>query len=158
MQLSAFLGALLSGGSIIDLDGTVFVQLAMFFIAFIALYVLVFKPMVALLDARDVAIEGAKDEAKHLDAEVLEKQASFEAQLKRVQSTAGEERERLRAEGQELERKLLETVRVETTQLLNDAKTQLDSESVTARSELVAQRPELARIIASRVLGREVQG
>ncbi|MEY4510080.1 MAG: hypothetical protein RLZZ450_2202 [Pseudomonadota bacterium] len=158
MQLSAFLGALLSGGSIIDLDGTVFVQLAMFFIAFIALYVLVFKPMVALLDARDVAIEGAKDEAKHLDAEVLEKQASFEAQLKRVQSTAGEERERLRAEGQELERKLLETVRVETTQLLNDAKAQLDSESVTARSELVAQRPELARIIASRVLGREVQG
>jgi F-type H+-transporting ATPase subunit b len=158
MQLSAFLGALLSGGSIIDLDGTVFVQLAMFVIAFIALYVLVFKPMVALLDARDVAIEGAKDEAKHLDAEVLEKQASFEAQLKRVQSTAGEERERLRAEGQELERKLLETVRVETTQLLNDAKAQLDSESVTARSELVAQRPELARIIASRVLGREVQG
>jgi F-type H+-transporting ATPase subunit b len=158
MQLSAFLGALLSGGSIIDLDGTVFVQLAMFFIAFFALYVLVFKPMVALLDARDLAIEGAKDEAKHLDAEVLEKQASFEAELKRVQGTAGEDRERLRAEGQELERKLLETVRVETTQLLNDAKTQLDSESVVARNELVAQRPELARIIASRVLGREVQG
>jgi F-type H+-transporting ATPase subunit b len=158
MQLSAFLGVLLSGGSIIDLDGTVFVQLAMFFIAFLALYVLVFKPMVALLDARDLAIEGAKDEAKHLDAEVLEKQASFEAQLKRVQSTAGEERERLRAEGQELERKLLETVRVETTQLLNDAKVQLDSETVAARNELVAQRPELARIIASRVLGREVQG
>lgn len=158
MQLSAFLGVLLSGGSIIDLDGTVFVQLAMFFIAFFALYVLVFKPMVALLDARDLAIEGAKDEAKHLDAEVLEKQASFEAELKRVQSTSGEERERLRAEGQDLERKLLETVRVETTQLLNDAKTQLDSEAVLARSELTAQRPELARIIASRVLGREVQG
>jgi len=158
MQLSAFLGALLSGGSIIDLDGTVFVQLAMFFVAFVVLYVLVFKPMVALLDARDLAIEGAKDEAKHLDAEVLEKQASFEAELKRVQGTAGEERERLRAEGQELERKLLETVRVETTQLLNDAKAQLDTESATARSELVAQRPELARIIASRVLGREVQG
>ena len=158
MQLSAFLGALLSGGSIIDLDGTVFVQLAMFFIAFFALYVLVFKPMVALLDARDLAIEGAKDEAKHLDAEVLEKQASFEAELKRVQSTAGEDRERLRAEGQELERKLLETVRVETTQLLNDAKAQLDSESAVARNELIAQRPELARIIASRVLGREVQG
>jgi F-type H+-transporting ATPase subunit b len=154
MQLSAFLGALLSGGSIIDLDGTVFVQLAMFFVAFVVLYGLVFKPMVALLDARDLAIEGAKDEAKHLDAEVLEKQASFEAQLKRVQGTAGEDRERLRAEGQELERKLLETVRVETTQLLNDAKAQLDTESVAARGELVRDRPELARIIASRVLGR----
>jgi len=158
MQLSAFLGVLLSGGSIIDLDGTVFVQLAMFFIAFVVLYLLVFKPMVALLDARDLAIEGAKDEAKHLDAEVLSKQATFETELKRVQGTAGDERERLRAEGQELERRLLETVRVETTQLLNDAKAQLDTESATARSGLVARWPELARILVSRVLGREVQG
>ena len=47
MQLSAFLSAVLSGGSIIDLDGTLFVQLAMFFVAFGLLYVLVFKPMVA---------------------------------------------------------------------------------------------------------------
>ena len=38
MQLSALLAALLSGGSIIDLDGTVFVQAAMFFIAFGVLY------------------------------------------------------------------------------------------------------------------------
>jgi len=158
MQLSAFLGALLSGGSIIDLDGTVFVQLAMFFIAFIVLYVLVFKPMTALLDARDHAIEGAKDEAKHLEAEVVGKQASFEAELRRVQGTSGEERERLRAEGQELERRLLETVRVETTQLMADAKTKLDGETQIARSELAAGRADLARIIASRVLGREVQG
>jgi F-type H+-transporting ATPase subunit b len=158
MQLSAFLGVLLSGGSIIDLDGTVFVQLAMFFVAFVVLYVLVFKPMVALLDARDLAIEGAKGEAKHLDGDVLKKQAAFEAELKRVKVSANEDRERLRAEAQELERRLLETVRAETTQLLNDAKEKLDSESAKARSELVAQRPELARIIASRVLGREVQG
>ena len=158
MQLSAFLGALLSGGSIIDLDGTVFVQLAMFFIAFVVLYALVFKPMVALLDARDHAIEGAKGEAKQLEAEVLSKQASFDAQLRGVQGSSGEERERLRAEGQDLERKLLETVRVETQQLQSDAKVTLDSEARIARAELAAGRPELARIIASRVLGREVQG
>lgn len=158
MQLSAFLGALLSGGSIIDLDGTVFVQLAMFFIAFVVLYALVFKPMVALLDARDHAIEGAKDEAKHLEAEVLSKQATFDAQLRSVQSSSGEDRERLRAEGQELERRLLETVRVETQQLQSDAKAKLDSEARIARAELASGRPELARIIASRVLGREVQG
>ena len=158
MQLSAFLGALLSGGSIIDLDGTVFVQAAMFFVAFVMLHALVFKPMVALLDAREQAIDGAKDEAKHLEAEVSAKQASFEQELRRVRGTSGEERERLRAEGQELERHLLERVRNETTELVSEAKDRAEEEARIARAELVVQRPELAREIASRVLGREVQG
>jgi F-type H+-transporting ATPase subunit b len=158
MQLSAILGALLSGGSIIDLDGTVFVQLAMFFIAFFVLKSLVFKPMLAVLDARDEAIDGAKDLAKRLEVEVKEKQASFEAELRKVRGASGEERDRLRAEGLELERRLLDKVRAETHKLVTDAKVKLDAEAQLARQKLAAQRPELAREIASKVLGREVQG
>lgn len=158
MQLSASLAALLSGGSIIDLDGTVFVQLGMFAIAFVVLYGLVFKPMLALLEAREVAIDGARDEAKRLEVEVKEKQASFEAELRKVRSASGEERDRLRAEGQDLERKLLETVRTETQGSLESAKTRLAGEAQTARQRLETTRAELARDIASKVLGREVQG
>ena len=158
MQLSAFLGVLLSGGSIVDLDGTVFVQLAMFFVAFAVLYVLVFKPMVALLEAREHAIEGAREEAKHLESEVGAKQASLDPELRRVRGVSGEERERLRAEGQELERRLLDRVRGETQSLVSEAKVRLEQEARVARSELEAQRGDLAREIASRVLGREVQG
>jgi F-type H+-transporting ATPase subunit b len=143
MQLSAYLGALLSGGSIIDLDGTVFVQLAMFFVAFGVLYVLVFKPMVALIEAREQAIDGAKDEAKHLEHDVREKQAAFENELRKVRSSGGEERDRLRTE---------------TTSLVTDAKTRLAAEAGVARSELAAKNGDLAREIASKVIGREVQG
>ncbi len=158
MQLSAVLSTLLSGGSIVDLDGTVFVQLGLFFVAFLVLYALVFKPMVALLEAREHAIDGAKDEAKQLDGEVEAKQAKFEAELRRVRASSNEERDRLRGEGQELERKLLERVRSETQALINDARVRLESEARIARSELSAESGELAREIASRVLGREVQG
>ncbi|MET0342004.1 MAG: ATP synthase F0 subunit B [Polyangiales bacterium] len=158
MQLSALLSALLSGGSIVDLDGTVFVQLAMFFVAFFILYALVFKPMVALLEAREAAIDGARDEAKLLEREVAEKQATFDLELRKVRGTSGEERDRLRAEGQELERKLLERVRAETQTLQTEARARFEQEARIARSELAAQRGELAREIASRVLGREVQG
>ena len=158
MQLSALLGALLSGGSIIDLDGTVFVQLGMFFVAFLVLHALVFKPMVAVLEAREQAIDGAKEEAKHLEQEVKDKQATFEAELRKVRGTAGEERERLRAEGLELERKLLETVRAETTTLVRDAGERLQTEARRVRAELGQGQAELAREIASKVIGREVQG
>ena len=158
MQLSALLAALLSGGSIIDLDGTVFVQAAMFFIAFGVLYALVFKPMVAMLEAREEAIDGAKEQAKRLDGEVKEKQASFEAELRMVRGASGEERDRLRSEGQEIERKLLDRVRTETQSMVTEARTRLDSEAALARQELSAQRPQLARDIANKLLGREVQG
>lgn len=158
MLLSAFLNALLSGGSIIDLDGTLFVQLAMFFVAFALLYVLVFKPMVAVLEAREQAIDGAKAEAKQLEQDVLAKQAAFDAELRKVRSSAGDERERLRAEALELERKLLDTVRTETTALVNEARERLEVEARSARAELVASRADLAREIASKVIGREVQG
>jgi F-type H+-transporting ATPase subunit b len=158
MQLSAFLGVLLSGGSIIDLDGTIFVQAGMFFTAFVLLYVLVFKPMVAVLEAREAAIDGAKDQAKQLDQEVKSKQATFENELRKVRSASGEERERLRAEGLELERKLLDRVRDETNMVMNDARARLDIEARRARTELTSQRAELARQIASKVIGREVQG
>jgi F-type H+-transporting ATPase subunit b len=114
--------------------------------------------MIAVLDAREEAIDGAKELAKRLDVEVKEKQASFEAELRKVRGASGEERDRLRAEGLELERKLLEKVRVETQKLTADAKAKLDGEAALARQKLAAQRPELAREIASKVLGREVQG
>lgn len=158
MQLSAFLSILLSGGSIIDLDGTVFVQLGLFIVAFVVLYALVFKPMVAMLEAREEAIDGAKAQAKHLDVEVKEKQASFEAELRKVRGASGEERDRLRAEGLEIEAKLLERVRTETVSVVNEARTRLESEANLARQELSNQRPQLAREIASKLLGREVQG
>jgi F-type H+-transporting ATPase subunit b len=158
MQLSALLSALLSGGSIVDLDGTVFVQAAMFFVAFFILYTLVFKPMIGLLEAREHAIDGARDEAKRLEREVREKQATFDTELKKVRGTSGEERDRLRAEGQDLERTLLEKVRVQTQDLMTEARARFETEARVARSELTAQRGELAREIASQVLGREVQG
>jgi F-type H+-transporting ATPase subunit b len=169
MQLSAFLGALLSarlsgllsvslsGGSIIDLDGTVFVQLAMFFVAFGVLHALVFKPMLALLDAREEAIDGAREQAKHLEVEVRQKQTAFEAELRKVQQASSEERDRLRGEGQELERNLLERVRVETQASINEAKVALDTEAQLARQRLGVERAQIAREIASKVLGREVQ-
>jgi len=158
MLLSAFLSVLLSGGSIIDLDGTLFVQLAMFFLAFGLLYVLVFKPMVAVLEAREQAIDGAKAEAKQLEHDVKTKQASFDAELRKVRSNASDERERLRAEALELERKLLDTVRTETTTLVEEARERLEHEARSARAELAASRADLAREIASKVIGREVQG
>src|SRR5512145_2135357 len=96
--------SLLSGGSVIDLDGTLFVQLSIFFVAFFLLRALVFKPMVALFEAREAAIGGAKAEAQRLVAEAASAGQTFDEELKKVRVQAGKERETLRAEAQKRER------------------------------------------------------
>ncbi|MBW2465395.1 MAG: ATP synthase F0 subunit B, partial [Deltaproteobacteria bacterium] len=106
--------ALLSGGSILDLDGTIFVQLAIFFIAFFILRELVFKPMMTLFDAREEAIDGARKEAKAMEQEALDKGVTFDEEMRKVRLEAGEERDKLRGEGQRLEREMLDKVRSET--------------------------------------------
>jgi F-type H+-transporting ATPase subunit b len=148
--------ALLSGGSIIDLDGTIFVQLAIFFLAFFILRSLVFKPMMQLFDAREEAIDGARREAKELVREAEEKGASFEGEMHDVRREAGEERDKLRAEGMRLEREMLEKVRAETAQTLSAAEEKMQKEADQVRTEMKTQVPLLARQIASRLLGREV--
>jgi len=149
--------ALLSEGSIIDLDGTIWIQLGLFAIAFFVFRPLIFRPMVALFEAREQAIEGAKLEALRLQDEAAAEGEEFEEEMRRLRLEAGEERDRLRAEGKRLERTVLDRVREETDRQLAEAEGRLQRERTKLRSELTEAVPSLAKQIASKVLNREVQ-
>jgi F-type H+-transporting ATPase subunit b len=149
--------ALLSEGSIIDLDGTIWIQLALFGIAFFLLRPLVFRPMVRLFEARENAIEGAKLEALRLQDEAAAESEEFDEEMRRLRLQAGEERDRLRAEGKRLERTVLDRVGEETDKQLADADSQLATEAAKLRAEIDASVPVLANQIASKLLNREVQ-
>ncbi len=150
------LSALLSDGSIIDLDGSFFLQLAIFWIAYFILKATVFKPILAVLDAREETIEGSKREAKQVEQDARAKQKEFDEQLSSVRTRGNEEREALRAEAKHLESSLLDKVRAETLAQLREAEETLASEGRKAREHIDAQTPALAREIASKLLAREV--
>lgn len=148
---------LLSGGSMIDLDGTFFVQLALFFVAFGVLHGLVFRPMIALFEAREEAIDGAKAEASRLSTEASGADKSFDDRLRDVRAKAGLERDRLKADGRELERSLLERVRVEIEASTAETEKQVATRALELRGELSRTVPTLAAQIASKLLEREVK-
>ncbi len=149
--------ALLSEGSIIDLDGTIWIQLGLFAVAFFVFRPLIFRPMVALFEARENAIEGAKLEALRLQDEASAESEEFEVEMRRLRLQAGEERDRLRAEGKRLERTVLERVREETDKQLDEADAKLRTETARLQAEIDQSIPVLARQIASKMLDREVQ-
>jgi F-type H+-transporting ATPase subunit b len=149
--------ALLSEGSIIDLDGTIWIQLGLFAIAFLVFRPLIFRPMIALFEARENAIEGSKLEALRLQDEASAESEEFEVEMRRLRLQAGEERDRLRAEGKRLERAVLDRVRHETDKQLADADSKLGTEAAKLRADIDRSIPALARQIATKMLNREIQ-
>lgn len=156
MSLSIALGVLLSGGSVIDLDGTIFIQVLLYFIAFFLLRSLVIRPVLGILDAREQAIDGTKAEAQKLQSDAESKRLVLEEELRKVWEQANQERDQLRVKGQHQARQLIEKTRKETEGMLSQAKSKFDAEGDKLRSELKGVVPGLARQIASRLLDREV--
>ena len=149
--------ALLSEGSIIDLDGTIWIQLGLFAVAFLVFRPLIFRPMIALFEAREHAIEGAKLEALRLQDEASAESEEFEVAMRKLRLQAGEERDRQRAEGKRLERTVLDQVHRDTDRQLTEADSKLEAEVAKLRADIERSIPALARQIASKMLNREVQ-
>lgn len=147
-------GALLSGGSMIDLDGSLVLTLLVFFGLFLALQRLVFRPMMALFDARDAAIGGARKDARELEAEADEKLREFEAEMKKAMVGATADRDSIRQDGARLERELLSRARAESDKTLEEASKQLETEGAKVRTEMKTSIPALASTIAEKLLGR----
>jgi F-type H+-transporting ATPase subunit b len=80
----------------------------------------------------------------------------YETELDRVRRTAAEERDRLRAEAQHLEARILTEARAEAIKTIEEGKRKIEIEKQRLRAELSAKTAEIARDIASRVLGREL--
>jgi F-type H+-transporting ATPase subunit b len=146
----------LSSGALIDLDGTLLVLAVLFFVTLFVLRALVFRPMVDVFEAREQSIDGARQEARRMEQEARAAADKFDEEMRELRASAGVERERLRQEGQRLERAILEKVRQDTQKELSEAETKVQGEGRRLRAEIDATVPKLASQIAEKLLGREV--
>jgi len=117
---------------------------------------LLFEPLMKLFEERERRTEGAKLLARRMDERAGELLKRYETELETVRRAAAEEREKLRSEGQRLEAQILAEARAETAKLIEQGKANLDVERKKIRAELAGRTADIARDIASRVLGREV--
>jgi F-type H+-transporting ATPase subunit b len=146
---------LLSGGAIIDLDGTIVFQAITFLAVFLVLRSFVFKPMLALFDAREKAIDGAKAAAKNLESDADEALKTFEAKVRAAKVEATVERDRLRSDGQRLERDLVARARDDADKTLAAATKSMNEQAEAVRAHMKANVPAIAGQIAEKLLGRK---
>jgi len=141
----------------VDVDLTFVVPFVLVVVLTLILKPVLFDPMLRLFAEREKRIEGAKAEARKLDERSGEALATYEAQMTRARAAANAEREKIRAEGTKREQEILGAVREATTRVLDEGKQTARAEAERARVQLKSDATAMARDLASRVLGREVQ-
>jgi len=140
---------------LIDVDGTLFVQFAFFLIMLFVLSRFVFRPYLAMRDARHKGIEGAREEAAAMQARARATNADYDVKLTKARQRGAEERARLRGEGAVYERQVLGAARDESQKVLDAARAKIAADAAAARDKLAAESTGLARQIVRKILGRE---
>lgn len=148
--------ALASGHPLIDIDGTAFVQFALFLLLMFIANKLMFQPYLALRERRKAGIEGARAEAERMTAEADAKLADYEKSLAIARDRANEEGRKVRGEAATHEKDVTDKARASAQTAIDEASAKMRTETESARAQLLPQAEAIAKQIASKLLGREV--
>ncbi len=155
MQLLAPL-LVASSAPVIDFDGTAYVQLGIFLVLMLVLHPLLFKPWLETRERRQTSIAGAVAEADRLRHEADETGARYDARLKAARDEAQGIRNTARKEVEASRVELVSTTRSKAGQGLEEARDRALREADAARESLQGEIDDLARAVASKILGRAV--
>lgn len=141
----------------VDFDATFLVQLVLFAGLTFVLKPLLFDPMLKLFEERERRIDGAKMQARKMDEKSAAALAKYESEMAKARAAANAEREKIRAKALTREQEVLGAVRAATAKTIEDGKRAAYAEADRVRATLKNEAGTLARDLAARVLGREVQ-
>jgi F-type H+-transporting ATPase subunit b len=141
----------------VDVDWSFAVQLGLFVGLILVLKPILFDPLLKLFEEREKRIDGAKLQARKIDEKSATALAKYESEMAKARAAAGTDRDKIRAEAQKREQEILATMRAATSKTLEDGKRAAQIEAEKARVVLKSEAGSMARDLASRVLGREVQ-
>jgi len=137
--------------ALLDLDRSLFIQLALFIFTVIALNYLVFKPLFRVLEARRERTEGMKEKAAAHKARAVGLQAEYEQVYAQVVDRGSELRKAARAEGQRAEHGVLEAARVRAEQEREVAEAARVAEKAQVESALGAEVQALRELLVRKV-------
>lgn len=141
---------------LVDIDATVFIQFGIFMILLVVLSKFVFGPWLAIQQERDDNIDGAKSLANNLDSDADEKIANYEDKLIAARKDAAGVRAEFRKEAEGKAGEVLRSARGLSEKEIKAARKKLAEDSAAAQVELGKRADEIAKAIATRLLGREV--
>ncbi len=141
----------------IDIDYTLWIQLVNFIILIFILNVLLYKPILGIMEKRKQQFDGARDEVRTLHESVEKKMAEYEEAVRKAKQAAMEQKAEYVKEGAEEARKIVDAVRGVIPKMMEEFQGKMNREIEEARGVLKNQSQRLSLEIAEKVLGRSLQ-
>lgn len=147
-------GSILLAIPVVDIDGTLYIQLGIFLLLVLVLGPLLFKPWLEAQERRKAAIEGALAQSRSMrsDADALAK--DYDQRLEVAREKAHGVRSEARREEETAQAAKLAAAREEANTGLARERERIATETAAAREALGARVDELADTIANKLLGR----
>jgi F0F1-type ATP synthase membrane subunit b/b' len=114
-----------------------------------------FGPLRNILAKRREATEGARESAETLLAKATSKAAAIEAELRKAREEIYQEQEEARRRWAAEQSASLEAARLQSREMIQQAKVELDAEAAAAKRELAATTDSLAEQITQSLLRRK---
>lgn len=154
LMLISTASAITAAIPVVDVDGTIFIQGAIYIGLVLILNPLLFKPWLAAQAKRVTSIDGAFDKAKALRTEADELSSTYDAKLAAARDDALTMRSQIRRDEESTQAEMLTKARTEASKTLEENRERISKETDAAREALGGKVDELAEQITKKVLGR----
>jgi F-type H+-transporting ATPase subunit b len=145
------------GGGLISVDWSLAVQMVNFLFLLAILYRLLYKPLLAKMEERTVAIKASLEAAEAARADAARQPEENASRLRAAYTEAQAIRAAALREAAEEQRKLVESARREAQQLVESAKAQMESDVRRAREELRREVSEIAITVAEKLIRKSLR-
>lgn len=141
----------------VSLDYSVGIQILNFVVLIFVLNVLLYRPVLGVIDKRKNQLAEAEAEVQRLQAEVDRQLAAYEEQLLKAKTEALARRNEIVREGAEEAKAIVSAVRGEIPALMEQFQVRMGLERAAAKEILANESRKLSLEIAEKVLGRSLR-
>jgi F-type H+-transporting ATPase subunit b len=138
-------------------DYTIFVQMVIFLALIFTLNLLLFKPILSIIDRRKKQLDESENEIRLFNESVEKRVAEYEEKLKQAKLKASEQKKEIIQEGANQAKNIVDAVRNEIPAIAREFQQKMDKEVQKAKSILDGRSNDLSLEIARKILGRPVQ-
>ena len=138
-------------------DFTLLVQMVIFLALIFTLNLLLFKPILSIIDRRKKQLDESENEIRLFNESVEKRVAEYEEKLKQAKLKASEQKKEIIQEGANQAKNIVDAVRNEIPAIAREFQQKMDKEVQKAKSILDGRSNDLSLEIARKILGRPVQ-
>jgi F-type H+-transporting ATPase subunit b len=142
---------------VVSLDYSLGIQIINFLLLIFILNVLLYKPILGMIDKRKKQFEDSETEIRRLQESVEQKMAAYEEKLRQAKAAAVEQKNEIIRQGAEEAKTVIDAVRAEIPGMMEQFQARMDGEISAAKNILTDHSQQLSVQIAEKVLGRSLR-